>query len=222
MLIIVASILSSITRYDVARQYLMDVIAYFFNSDIAVIVSEVLVNQPNIISSGVFGLIILIISGTAALTYMQDSLNQMMDSYEARSVKGFLRRRIISLGLLFLFAIIIVLLILSATFINSFIDSELIYSLNYFFQIVVTVIFLAFLYKYLPNKKRTWKQVLKGSIITGTLLMIGKILLELYLVLFDFNSFYGVASYSIITLIWIYVSMIIIFLGAIIIALDKS
>ena len=61
----------------------------------------------------------------------------------------------------------------------------------------------------------------KGSLITGLLLLIGKIGMEIYASLVDFATIYGLAGYSILALIWIYVAMNIIFLGAIIIALDN-
>jgi membrane protein len=222
MLIVIASILSFLVKYEDAKQYILDVISYFFSGEISLIVSSLLTNQPSFVGFGLVGFVLLFLSSTAALTYLQDSLNVMMDAKKTRTAFNLIKRRAISFLVLLLLALIFLVLIFASTMISALLGSQFLISMNYFVQIVMTVLFLSLLYKYLPDRKRSWKQVIKGSLVTGSLLMMGKLGFEIYLKLVDLTSIFGVASYSIVSLIFIYICMNIIFLGAIIIALDNS
>ncbi len=220
MFVVIASVLGLFTKYDTGTQQIIEVATYFFNYELAIILKEVLSTQPSILGAGIFGGIVLIVTSTAALTYLQDSLNEIMDGERTRGVKKFFKRRLISLGILLFSSLVVVLLIMSATIIANLIADDILISLSYVIQALITIIFLTLMYKYLPSKKRSFKLVLKGSVVTGSILIFGKILLDSYLGFFGFNTLYGIASYSILSLLWLYFSMNVVLIGAILIALD--
>ncbi|MEJ7606810.1 MAG: YihY/virulence factor BrkB family protein [Bryobacteraceae bacterium] len=79
--------------------------------------------------------------------------------------------------------------------------------------LVITGVF-AVLFKYLPDVKIEWRDVLFGAAVTALLFTIGKTLIGLYLGKASFGSTYGAAGSLIIVLVWIYYSSQIFFFGA--------
>jgi membrane protein len=78
---------------------------------------------------------------------------------------------------------------------------------------VITLLF-ALIYKYLPDVKITWNDVLTGAIITALLFTIGKTVLGQYLGSGSFGSAYGAAGSLVIILAWVFYSAQILFFGA--------
>ena len=78
---------------------------------------------------------------------------------------------------------------------------------------VITLLF-ALMYKVLPDGYIAWMDVWLGALATGTLFMIGKWVIGLYLGSTAMVSMYGAASSLMIILAWVYYSALIFFLGA--------
>jgi len=72
----------------------------------------------------------------------------------------------------------------------------------------------ALIYKYIPDIKITWRDVLIGAAFTSVLFSIGKELLGLYLGNGAFGSTYGAAGSLVTMLAWIYYSVQIMLFGA--------
>lgn len=79
--------------------------------------------------------------------------------------------------------------------------------------LIVMLIFGA-IYKFLPDVRLTWNDVLMGAGVTSLLFAIGKQLLAIYLSHVGFQSTYGAAWTLVIFLVWIYYSAQLFFLGA--------
>jgi membrane protein len=78
---------------------------------------------------------------------------------------------------------------------------------------VITLLF-ALMFKVLPDGYIAWMDVWLGALATGTLFMIGKWVIGLYLGSTAMVSMYGAASSLMIILAWVYYSALIFFLGA--------
>ncbi len=78
---------------------------------------------------------------------------------------------------------------------------------------VITLLF-ALMFKVLPDGYIAWMDVWFGALVTGTLFMIGKWVIGLYLGSTAMVSMYGTASSLMIILAWVYYSGLIFFLGA--------
>jgi membrane protein len=78
---------------------------------------------------------------------------------------------------------------------------------------VISALF-ALMFKYLPDVKIKWNDVIIGAVITAFLFNLGKYLIGLYLAKSAFNSTYGAAGSLVVLLAWIYYSAQILFLGA--------
>lgn len=79
--------------------------------------------------------------------------------------------------------------------------------------LIVMLVFGA-IYKFLPDVRLTWKDVIMGAAVTSLLFAIGKQLLAVYLSHVGFQSTYGAAWTLVIFLVWIYYSAQLFFLGA--------
>lgn len=79
--------------------------------------------------------------------------------------------------------------------------------------LLVMLIFGA-IYKFLPDVRLTWNDVVMGAAVTALLFAIGKQLLAVYLSHVGFQSTYGAAWTLVIFLVWIYYSAQLFFLGA--------
>lgn len=78
---------------------------------------------------------------------------------------------------------------------------------------VITLLF-ALMFKVLPDGYIAWRDVWLGAVASGTLFMIGKWAIGLYLSSSAMASMYGAASSLMIILAWVYYSAMIFFLGA--------
>jgi membrane protein len=78
---------------------------------------------------------------------------------------------------------------------------------------VITFLF-ALMFKVLPDGYIAWMDVWLGAVASGTLFMIGKWVIGLYLGSTAMVSMYGAASSLMIILAWVYYSALIFFLGA--------
>ena len=86
--------------------------------------------------------------------------------------------------------------------------------LNLGLSIIVLTGVFAVLFKYLPDIKIEWRDVIFGAFATSVLFSLGKWLIGIYLGKASFGSTYGAAGSLVILLVWIYYSAQIFFFGA--------
>jgi membrane protein len=72
----------------------------------------------------------------------------------------------------------------------------------------------ALLYKWLPNVRLAWRDVLAGAFVTTVLFSIGRLLIGVYLAHTTTASMHGAAGALIILLLWFYYSAQVFLLGA--------
>jgi membrane protein len=78
---------------------------------------------------------------------------------------------------------------------------------------VITLLF-ALMFKVLPDGYIAWRDVWLGALASGSLFMIGKWAIGLYLGSTTLAPMYGAASSLMVILAWVYYSSLIFFLGA--------
>jgi membrane protein len=79
---------------------------------------------------------------------------------------------------------------------------------------VMLTIGFALLYKWLPNIRLGWRDVLAGAFVTTVLFSIGRLLIGVYLTRTATASMHGAAGALIILLLWFYYSAQVFLLGA--------
>jgi membrane protein len=85
---------------------------------------------------------------------------------------------------------------------------------NFGLLFVFFTFFFAIIFKTLPEAKVAWKDVWFGSMFTSMLLTLGEFLIGIYLGRINLGGALGAASSTILILIWIYLTMQIILIGA--------
>jgi membrane protein len=86
--------------------------------------------------------------------------------------------------------------------------------LNFFILFVTISILIAVVYRVIPDKAITWRDVWLGAAVTGLLFMLGKYAIGFYLTISNSGSAYGAAGSLIVLLVWIFYSTQIFLFGA--------
>jgi membrane protein len=175
--------------------------------------------------AGAVGLVTLIIGATTVLTEVQYDLDMIWRAPPRKSSGMIvaLGSRLLSFGLvicigfLFLASLVVStgLSALSAHGIAVLPGSPVVLTTAHVLAwgVMLTTCF-ALLYKWLPNIRLAWGEVLAGALVTTVLFSIGRLLIGLYLTHTATASMHGAAGALIILLLWFYYSAQVFLLGA--------
>lgn len=181
------------------------------------------------------GLFVTILGGaafvfgaTGAFAQLQGALNrawQVAPNPESGGIKSFLFKRLLSFGMVLgIGFLLLVSLALSA--VVSAIGSEMsellpagISSwvprvLDFAVSLTLVTLLFAAIFKMLPDAKIRWREVWMGAVVTAVLFVIGKFAIGFYLGQSNPGSAYGAAGSLAILLTWIYLTTMILLLGA--------
>jgi len=167
----------------------------------------------------VAGFAVLLFSATGVFAQMQDSLNAIWE-VQAKPGQGlwrWLRKRILSLGMLLGIGFLLMISLGLTTVINVIFAGTsgwIWQAVNFVASLLIYIALFALIYKVLPDVKITWADVWAGATMTAVLFVIGKFLLGLYLGRSSVASAYGAAGSLIVLLLWVYYAAIIFFFGA--------
>ena len=188
-------------------------------------VKHVVLQNDNVFTA-VIGFFTLLISATSIFGEIQDSINIIwrVQAKPKKGIRAFIFNRLLSfsmllvLGFIFLVALIanaaleLLLNSLHRVFPEKMLDS--LYIFDYGLTFCILVLLFAFIYKFLPDVKLLWKEVIVGGATSTLLFMVGKIILSYYLKNNSIISTYGGAGHMIALLLWVYYSAIILYIGA--------
>jgi membrane protein len=175
------------------------------------------------------GAITLLFGALGAFGELQNALNTIWD-VKPKPVHGFLegvKRYLMSRVLSFTVVVGVGFLLLASLVVSAALTSlgQYLGGLNLFAEfwlqtlnlvisfVVVTLLFMM-IFKFLPEIKIAWKDVLLGAAVTSVLFNAGKFLIGLYLGRSSVGTTFGGAGSLAVMLIWIYYSAQILFLGA--------
>lgn len=174
-----------------------------------------------------FGIVTLIIGATGAFVELQYALNKTWEvepDPEKGGVRGFLMKRLLSLGMIFGIAfLLLVSLVVSAVIsgLGKWLEGMLPeLSVGYFWvmdvalSLALVTVLVGAIFKTLPDAKLSWKDVRIGAFATTVLFLGGKFAIGIYLGNSDIATVYGAAGSLAIVLTWIYYSAMILLLGA--------
>jgi membrane protein len=169
----------------------------------------------------ILGILLLVYASTNVFAELQDSMNTI---WEVKSRPGklwwqILRDRMVSfvmvLGIAFL---LMVSLVLSAglSALSRYIagGSEVWQMINFALALVIFTVLFGLIFKYLPDVKIRWRDVIIGAVFTSVLFNFGKFLIGRYLGRESISSVYGAAGSLAILLLWVYYSAQILYIGA--------
>ena len=178
----------------------------------------------------IVGVLMLIVGSTAVFAELQSALNTIWDvEVDPKSGKkrGMLRQllstRLRSLAIVLAVGfLLMVSLVVSAwlAIVQEFMEGRLPgigwvwQTTNFVISLAVMTALFAMIYKYLPDVKLAWSDVVIGAAVTSVLFVIGKYLIGLYIGQVAVGSVYGAAGSFAVLLIWTYYSALISFFGA--------
>ncbi len=172
----------------------------------------------------IIGVLTLLITATSVFGELQAALNYIWKAEpQAASVGTLLKARAAGLGLVASLAfLLLVSLVVGAVLqaVSSYVIGVLPEAKTMFVLANVLVTFViisalfAAIYKILPDRQLTWRDVTVGAIVTAILFTIGKSAIAYYIGAFSVANSYGAAGTLIVVMLWIYYSCEIFLLGA--------
>lgn len=179
--------------------------------------------QVGMTFAGIVSLGILAFTATGVFAQLQTALNHMWDvrATPAAGMWGYLRKRILSFGMLLSILFLLLISLIASAAIEAFVGMThleqgwLLSALNTVVSLVIFTGVFAALFKWVPDAKIAWRDVWFGAALSAVMFVIGKYLLGLYLGRGSYESSYGAAVGSFVALlVWVYYSSIIVFAGA--------
>ncbi len=165
----------------------------------------------------------IVIGATGVVAALQTSLNQVWGvkpDPERSSILDLLRKRLLSFGMILGLGFLLVVSLIASAVLNGL--SELIgvsgmlgETINFSVQAIVVFVMFAAIFKYMPDAKVQWSDVMRGTAITTVLFLIGRFALQLYFSNSQPAAHLGAAAASFaVLLVWVYYIAIIVLLGA--------
>jgi membrane protein len=180
-------------------------------------------------SSGIFAsaiaFVALLFGASGVFSELRDALNTIWDAEpkEESGWLGMVKQKLFSFGMVLSVGfLLLVSLILSAALavIGKFfgqlvpVPVPVLETINFLVSLTVITFLFALLFKFVPARSISWRNVRVGAILTALLFTIGKFLLGLYLGKAGVGSAYGAAGSLVAVIVWVYYSAQLFFFGA--------
>jgi membrane protein len=182
-------------------------------------------SEEGSIWTGILGIGALLFGATGAFAQLQKALNRAWSVQPGRSgILNFLLKRALSFGMIVTTGFLLLVSLALSTLLTA-IGSELQtwipgfpLSLTKVLDValsltVITALFAA-IFRILPDARINWRDVFTGAAVTALLFVAGKTLIGFYLGQSDPGSMFGAAGSLALVLLWIYLSAVLLLLGA--------
>jgi membrane protein len=213
---------------DIAARAISDQAAVLLGPRAAEGVEFMLRQAPHAASgwlAGALGLAALIVGATTVLTELQYDLDMIWRAPPRRSsgVVAALWSRLLSFGLVLCIGFLFLASLLVSTSVSALAahgivvlpgSPVLLAAVHVLAWAIMLTLCFALLFKWLPNVRLAWGDVVAGALVTTLLFSIGRVLIGLYLAHSASASMHGAAGALIILLLWFYYSAQVFLLGA--------
>ncbi len=180
--------------------------------------------QGATIWASILGVITLLIGASGVFAELHQALNDVWSvQLEKKGIWTTLRKRFFSLTMVLGvgFLLLVSLLLTTALGVvgrwlsHTLPGGEALWQvINFAISLGIVSLLFALLFKYVPDIKIGWREVLYAGVLTSLLFTIGKTLLGLYIGKGKVGSAYGAAGSLIVLLLWVYYSAQILYFGA--------
>lgn len=168
--------------------------------------------------AGWVGVLVLLFGASAVFAQMQDALNRIWDvqSRALTGLRGFLRRRLLSAGVLLAILFLTIVSFVVQALINLVGSAEetLLKVLWWGLSLLVYGMLFTLLYRYLPDRHIPWGTAWRGGLMTTALFLLGRALIGLYLGHTDTAGAFGSAGALVVWLLWSFYSALVFLLSA--------
>lgn len=170
----------------------------------------------------IIGIATLLIGAIGVFGQLKGALNVMWDvTLKPGGFWGFVRGYILSFAMLIALAFLLLTsLALSAiiaaatSVLGDAAPAWIAAVIDFIVATTIVAALFAALFKFIPDVKIAWRDVLIGAVVTSVLFNLGKFLIGLYLGRAAIVGVYGAAGSLVMVLLWVYYSAIIVLLGA--------
>lgn len=169
----------------------------------------------------------ILFGATGVVVALQTSLNHVWEvqlAPERSMIRYLVVKRLLSFAMIFgLGFLLLVSMILSVVLAAIGQQMETLLGIqkmsaeiiNYGVQALVTVVVFAIIFKYMPDVKIAWRDVLVGALVTTALFLLGRLGMQIYFAIGAPGQRLGSAAASLaVILVWVYYSAMILLLGA--------
>lgn len=175
--------------------------------------------------AGTVSVITLIIGATGVIIELKESLNAIwsVKPKDGSGLRVFLKKYIVSLAAVMSLGFLLIISLIASAAIAAMgrymsmwlpASESLLQAADFFTVWVLLTLLIGAIFKYLPDVRLRWRQVLPGALLTAALFSIGKFLISLYLGKVGFGSTFGAAGSIVVLMVWIYYTAQIFFFGA--------
>lgn len=172
--------------------------------------------------SSILGGVMLLVGASTVFVQLQDGLNVIwnVEPKPGRGLWTLLRKRLLSLAMILSLGLLLLVSLLATAVLSAVLErlsgSEAGFGVvaNTGIALVLSAALFAALFRFVPDARTGWRDVLIGGAVTAVLFHLGEWGIGQYLGRSTVGSPYGAAGSVIVLLVWVYYSSIIVFLGA--------
>jgi membrane protein len=176
--------------------------------------------------ASIIGLVTLLLTASGVFAELQTALNEIWKAPTPPGgavVSRLVRARIASLGLVAATGFLLLVSLLASTALTAFVTwvrgmlpgiTVLLGIASFLTSFLMITLLFAAIYKILPDRTLTWRNVTVGAVVTALLFTIGKTLIGWYIGGSTIATSYGAAGALLVVLLWVYYSAQIFLLGA--------
>lgn len=180
-------------------------------------------------SSGVVativGLVTLLFGASGVFGELRSALNRVWD-VKAAEEKGLwqaIREKLFSFGMVLAVGFLLLVSLVVSTALAAMgkflggllpMPEAVGHLLNFVVSLIGVAVLFGLIFKYVPERKLSWREVWLGALATALFFTIGKFLIGVYLGKAAVGSAYGAAGSLVVVIVWIYYSSMIVLFGA--------
>jgi membrane protein len=153
-------------------------------------------------------LLVLVFSASVLFAQLQAAMNRIWDAEDVHlaGAWGFVRRRLLSIGLLMTLVFVSIVTLLAQAAISFLPSGEegVMLVLGSLVALLVYTLLFAALYRFLPDRRIPWATALRGGALTAVLFMLGRAAIGAYLAGSGAAGAFGAAGSVVLWLLWAY------------------
>ncbi len=182
------------------------------------VIDSVQHHAPIGMGAKVFGICVVIYGSTLVFAQLQSTLNLIWDIPPRSSnyVWGWMRRRVVSAGVLLAIGFVLIVSTLMGTAMGLALpQAGLTWAIfNQLFSLAIFSGLFAVLFRYLPDARLHWRHAWGGGAMAAVMFAIGKWVIGVALARENIGGVYGPAGSIVVLLVWTYYSAIVFFFSA--------
>jgi membrane protein len=173
--------------------------------------------------AGTVGFLTLLLGASGVFGQLRGSLHAIWDVPSPPfALKRLLTERLASFAMVLAIGFLLMVSLVLSTFVSALAEATRSYSdfwpivqaVNFVLSLLFVIGLFALIYRYVPDVRLPWRDVLEGALVAGVLFNVGKWAIGAYLGRSAMASAFGAAGSLVVLLVWVYYSAQILLFGA--------